>query len=613
MSLDPLGNPIITKDAGAANPVNQTNFTGKKDPLGNPIIGGSNTPNPTHETIDSPAWVNWVYDVTSPSGVEDPKKASVKPFKEAFGNLKESFGKGELFQDDIRKNWKPSLVESLDKRQGEIDKSVNDFMKGDIGYSETATQVLGKTVGGAFDVLGEVVDSALTGWELLIPDSIDQPVIDKTKESLNWLMNTDKGEELANLIGGTMDDYQGWKDNNPQDAKTLESVANISFMFAPVKAKAKAGPTPVIRTAADKLDDIATKETTDLKRNFVERLIRPVPTPASRAEEVKRSIVNKWGTTKITPSKTQEAIIEEVMKVPKIKFGNSHQGNYNLIVAKRDELGDQLQSLVRQYDQPIHPRTPGNAIDDAVATMNQRNPLISGDAEQVGIKIAIEAKRLINENPHTASGLLAARKQLDNWVKTQKGDAAFTDSTTALTIANREIRESMTNTLEQVMANAPVKVKDRLTEQFRLFQAADIVEAKAAKEAATKIGRIWQNTARVLPLKAQFNRDLAVLLGIGAFGASSVMMPWLAGSLAVTGAGALLWKGATSPELKKGIALLLGKTDQAIKASRNSDMIRQLRLDRAFLIDSLKTMETEDTEVPYRTETSPKNLPEAQQ
>ena len=611
MSLDLLGNPVITEED---TPVVQSS-TGNLDLLGNPIIGGSDTPNPTHEPVDSPAWVNWVYDVTSPSGVENPETAKVKPFREAFVNLKKAYGKGEIFQDDIRKNWKPSLVESLDKRQAEVDKSINDFVaKGDISYTQAATQVLGKgVVGTAFDVLGEIADTALTGWELLIPDAIDQPVIDKTKESLNWLMNTDKGEDLAKIVGGTMDDYQGWKDNNPQDAKTLEAVVNIGLMFAPVKAKANAGPTPVIRTAADKLDDIATKETTDLKRNFVEKLIRPVPTPASRAEEVKRSIVNKWGTTKITPSKTQEAIIEEVMKIPKIKFGNSHQGNYNLIVAKRDELGDQLQSLVRQYDQPIHPRTPGNAIDDAVATMNQRNPLISGDAEQVGIKIAIEAKRLINENPHTASGLLAARKQLDNWVKTQKGDAAFTDSTTALTIANREIRESMTNTLEQAMANAPVKIKDRLTEQFRLYQAADIVEAKAAKEAATKLGRVWQNTARVLPLKAQFNRDLAVLLGIGAFGASSVMMPWLAGSLAVTGAGALLWKGATSPELKKGIALLLGKTDQAIKTSRNSDMIRQLRLDRAFLIDSLKTLETEDTEVPYRTETSPKNLPEAQQ
>ena len=140
----------------------------------------------------------------------------------------------------------------------------------------------------------------------------------------------------------------------------------------------------------------------------------------------------------------------------------------------------------------------------------------------------------------------------------------------------------------------------------------ETVGKKAEDEASSAIGRVWQNTARVLPLKAQFNRDLAVLLGVGAFGASSMMMPWLAGSLAVGGAATLAWKGATSPGLKKGIAMLIAKTDTAIKTSRNSDMIRQLRLDRAFLVDSLKNLETEDTEVPYRTETSPKNLIEEQ-
>ena len=509
--------------------------------------------------------------------------------------------------------FSPELSDKLDARQKEVDQTFFSYVKGDIGLPEATVQTMGKGIGGTLlDIGGEVANLVIDGWSAMIPDSIETPVVETTKEGYKWLANTDSGEFIGEVLDKGIDEWQGFKDKNPQSAKTVESVVNLGAIFAPTKVRAKKGPLPILQDAANKIDDIAINQAANKKRAFVEQLIRPKQTPAVKAKEALRTeqvgLFNK-NVVKLTQREAQ--IADQVQKLG-VSNSKSLQGNLNIIQEANTKYAKELNTLIAKNNTQLHPQTVFDAIDDATRKLVDSNPVIVGDASKTAERIAIKAKELIAKHPPTAHGLFKARKEFDSWVRNLKGDAVFDPKlSNDLTLSVKTVRESMNSVLDDTVRN--VKVHDKLIEQARLYDAIDNLAPKAADEAATAFGRLWQNVGQVMPLKAQANRDLAVMLGMTTFGAAAYVFPYLAGGVVVGSLGVGAVKGATSVAVKKGIAKLISKTDDAIRASRNSDMIRRLRLDRAYLVDQLKTMETEDTEVPYRTETSPKNLPEAQQ
>lgn len=509
--------------------------------------------------------------------------------------------------------FSPELSDKLDARQKEVDQTFSSYVKGDIGLPQATVQTMGKGIGGTLlDIGAETANLVIDGWSAVIPDSIEKPIVETTKEGFKWLANTDSGEFVAKTIDGGIDEWQGFKDKNPQAAKTVESVVNLGAMFAPTKIRAKKGPLPILENASNKIDDIAIKQATDKKRNFVEQLVRPKQTPTVKAKEALRTEqVGLFNKNVVKPTKREMEIADQVQKLG-VSNSKSLQGNLNIIQEANTKYAKELNTLIAKNNTQLHPQTIFDEIDDATRKLVDSNPVIVGDASKTAERIAIKAKELISKHPPTAHGLFKARKEFDSWVRNLKGDAVFDPKlSNDLTLSVRTVRESMNKVLDDTVRN--VKVHDKLVEQARLYDAIDNLAPKAADEAGTAFGRLWQNVGQVLPLKAQANRDLAVMMGMTTFGAAAYVFPYLAAGVVVGSLGVGAVKGATSVAVKKGIAKLISKTDDAIKASRNSDMIRRLRLDRSYLLDQLKTMETEDTEVPYRTETSPKNLPEAQQ
>lgn len=511
------------------------------------------------------------------------------------------------------KQFSPELNEKLDNRQKEVDQTLVDYVQGDIGLPQATVQTMGKGIGGTLlDLGGETVSIVLDGWSAMIPDSLEDPVIETTKDAFNWLKDTDSGEFIGKTIDGGIDEWQGFKDKNPQAAKTVESVVDIAAIFAPTKVRAKKGPLPILQTAAQKIDDVAINQAINKKRTFVERLIRPKQTAGVKTKEALRTDqVGLFNKNVVRLTKRETEIADQVQKLG-VKNSKSLQANLNIIQDANTKYAQELNTLIARNNTMLHPQTTFDAIDDATRKLIDSNPVIVGDSVSVSTKVSTKAKELIAAQPPTAHGLFKARKEFDIWIRTQKGDAVFDPKTeNALTLSVREVRGAMNKTLDDTVRN--VKVHDKLTEQARLYDALDNLAPKVADEASTALGRLWQNVGQVMPLKAQANRDLAVVMGMTTFGAAAYVFPYLAAGLVIGGAGTAAYKGAMSVTMKKGLAKLIAKTDDAIRVSRNSHMIKQLRLDRAYAIDLLKTLETEDTEVPYRTETSPKNLPEAQQ
>lgn len=485
--------------------------------------------------------------------------------------------------------------ESIKDRSIEAAKTLVDYKNGDIGAGEAAVQLIGKWhLGTMFDLTGEAVKASGRGLALLIPDTIEEPTLRTMKKGWDWLVGTEAGQLGAEALSEGIDKYNEWKGENPQDAKTFESVVNIAAVAVPgPKAKPVTGG---IEKAATGLEKAAAKQIAKKKSEFVKDLLTPIQTKKQRMEQVSRTRQTFLGKNVTQPSPREAAARAEVSTIDKINPTRSPQYNYNVIADQNKKLAQTLEARLSAARGVVLPNQKVfKAIDDGVAELVQSNPVIVGNAESTSARVLTKAKELVAANDATPLGVLKARKQFDKYISGLKGDAVFDPAVdNAMTVSVRTVRQAMNKAVNEAVPSA--QVEKLLKKQTRLYDAMDIVQPKAAEEAATAVGRLFQNAIRVTRAKAELNRDAAILLGVGAYGAATQISPWILGGAALTAVGAAATKGVLSPEMKKGLGYVLTQTNKAIKMTKQPEMLKQLKADRIVLMDILQssTVEGED-------------------
>ncbi len=109
----------------------------------------------------------------------------------------------------------------------------------------------------------------------------------------------------------------------------------------------------------------------------------------------------------------------------------------------------------------------------------------------------------------------------------------------------------------------------------------------------SKLVSVFRNLNRVNKTRASAS-SAAVILGTTV--ANPAMLTTLAGIsglVAVGATGPFLLKGLASPQTRKALGVTLREIDKALKISKNNAMLKQLKLDRVFIADLLKTMSSE--------------------
>jgi len=136
-------------------------------------------------------------------------------------------------------------------------------------------------------------------------------------------------------------------------------------------------------------------------------------------------------------------------------------------------------------------------------------------------------------------------------------------------------------------------VREELSRQSQMFKALDNIAPKAADEHSWAIGRALHNALKVLPVGAaeKAKREIGLLMGIGAFGASAYFAPYLAVPVGIGVTGYLSGKLVMSAAAKKSLSKVLKLVDRAIITSENPSMIKQLRADRALILEAIKASE----------------------
>ena len=116
-------------------------------------------------------------------------------------------------------------------------------------------------------------------------------------------------------------------------------------------------------------------------------------------------------------------------------------------------------------------------------------------------------------------------------------------------------------------------LQNSLEFQSSVLRAMDDVADKAALEWDTRLKRIFQNAVKVIPVRNEMVAAFSLITGMGGLGAAAMAMPFVQRALIGYG---LYWAG------RKGI-----------KNATDPLVARQLRADRAALVEMIKSVEVD--------------------
>lgn len=500
-------------------------------------------------------------------------------------------------RNDLGARMAEQIGAQLKKRGEQFSTIAQAELKGEQTFLDSMLQVAGKVGAGAvLDIMGTGLETTARfiakDLSALTPDIIENPLKDAVTSAAHMFLNTDLGQKGLNAARRGVESYNAFAKENPRAARNIEAVIDIGLLAAPVKGKPKAAITAPGR-AAQRLTKAAERQEFKTRKEFTEDLITPKQTAAVKEAQVPRTEEVGKGVLKrkvVNLSNQEQQVAAEVATISGVKQSNTLQGNFNAVSKEITREAQKLEAALKANDIPF-PRKEFNARMTRVADELSNNPLIVGDAEKTAGRIVNKSKQLLKDKPSTVSNLLKVRKELDAWIKSQKGTNIFDPKQeNALSIALRAIRQETNSFIDSKAVN--VSVKSSLKKQSNLFRALDNIAPKAADEAGNVVLRAWKNLLSVLPLRGEFNQTMAAIFGLGGLGASAVFAPLFTklvlGSIGIYATGRLI----ISPKTKRGLAMLLNQTDKGIRTVKDANLIRQLRIDRAALLELIQKSET---------------------
>ena len=497
----------------------------------------------------------------------------------------------------------PGFIEKVgqdfDKRSKDVwESTVSYWGKDEIGLGEYITQLGGATAGAITDVAGrgfvEVGEALGEGLSLIVHDAVEEPVVEGMKSAVDWVANTEAGEAATQAVMQGYEAYTEWKKENPQDAKTFESVVNIGVLLAPVKVRKGQSPVPSFGRKATKLIAKGKRQPVKRTKQQIQNMLFPEkisPADVGRTKEV--GVLRR---AELQLNSIEKNMITNVMKIPEIKTGRSYLYNHNVINGSVKQSTARLMSDLEKYTNVvIHPRTVAARMKSGLDELLLEKSYITADETLAGqvANLVNAGMKVVEKHPANPAGLLAARREFDRVLRKQKPKVFDPKVANAEAEAGRVVRRAIND-----MINSSVKsenVAKRLAEQSTLYKAMDMLTPKVAADVGHGLGRVYQNLHRVLGVKMDLNRTVAVIGGTSAFAAAGGMYAGRAGGLVMAGAGALAVKGAQSAVMKKALGRTLKYIDTAIQTSTNPEMIKQLRADK-ILVQDLFELPVEELE-----------------
>ena len=503
------------------------------------------------------------------------------------------------------------IAEAMVKRKEALKGTIESYESKDsnILTGNLATAATG--VGMGVDILAETAILGLKGISIIVPDAIEQPVIDTMKSSLKFIFETDKGKEGLESIKKGVGHWKKFENKYPEYAKIIGGGVNLGLLFTPLgKKKADLEPRTTNTYAGTYvtglLEESAEKQISRHARKRVDDLLQPEKT-TDRIKDIKNISIfgNDKGSKRGFFSKIQENEFELfrnnlVANIGGVKSKDTIANTANAVrihnQKKAQKLMDDLENTDISWNFPQGTQKELRArVDELLKDKNyiKANPNINALVEAT-LKTAFREIALLDKTP---AGLLRARQKFDEIINKQLTESLFDPAIMNPTNdAANAVRKAINDLVESRVSSTNVKVKQSLSEQHKLWNAQNILDIKAANESSNRIVQIWQNINPLVDIQLAVNRTAAVTTGMGAFGAAQIFALPIAGTIVT---GAAIWgltQGVLSIGAKRALASTLTAIDKALDLTKNAKMIHQLKLDRAYIIDLMKQPLTKEDE-----------------
>lgn len=383
------------------------------------------------------------------------------------------------------------------------------------------------------------------------------------------------------IIADLMSGRRAAQDITPEEILGLGAVFAGGGATARLAQKAIPKPKPsILARTGTKLETAAGTQAQRQRTDFLDDLVSPKLTQKVREDRAARTGPGGvFRTGKVEPTVAERSMADVVGDIPGVVEGNTLTKNLQAVNAGIGREATRLEKAVKEQPFKIS-REAMIAERKALQVRLDDNPLLVGDAAKVAKRVGRKAEMILKDKPATGSGMLAARKELDAWIKTQRPKIFDPAQESALSVAVREVRQSMNTLVDQ---SAPsVGVRQSLQRQSNLFNAADNIAAKAADEAGSLFERFRKNIAGVVGFK-----ETVGAAGIGAVIGGAALVKIIASGLVISAAG----KAILSPAAKRAAGKLLRQSEIAIRTATNPKLLAALRADRSAMIALLKGKE----------------------
>lgn len=420
------------------------------------------------------------------------------------------------------------------------------------------------------------------------PDVIEEPIVNAVKNVANYITSTETFQTAANFLTNSLSDYEQYKAEAPnevkQELRAFESAMDIGLLAAPavkrVPFEGKIGD-----LGAD-ITRLGRQQSIENKKEAVGKMLEPT---VLEKGEGKVTIEGVLRSKTYNPSPREDEVIAVTSLVDGVNPRKTFTENYNVVSDEIGRVRERLDSRIKSKRNPkfdkeeVAGELEGLVEDILVSDEFQ----LGGGVPSFVRPIFNRAITLIQESDGTALGLLNVRRELDNWVE-RNAPATFTgEYVNGKKLANTLIRDLINKKVGELVPD--VDVDGLLRKQHLLYDAKDRFDIKRQLEASNAVGRALMNTQRVLGVKTPLTPlGIYGTGGIAATLFASGFAPFLTGSAAL---GAAAYGAANilrSPQSKKALGALLSATDKAIKATKNEQMIKQLKADRVLLVSLLQ-------------------------
>lgn len=377
---------------------------------------------------------------------------------------------------------------------------------------------------------------------------VEAPIV---KQALDFvgqkIGDTEIGKKLSDII-----------QKNPEKAQDVMDIVNILTLGggAAVEKPVLEGIATGLKTTGKTLEKGGLKAIETQKSSFIRGLVRPEQTKLVRESQVARTTEKGAGVFKrseVAPT-TQELKMEQaVSTIPEVSSKNTFQQNFNFIKDANQKEALNLENALKQNDFVFPKKELKSKLNEVKQNLAD-NPSLVGDNEKIAQKLLTKFNSMLDATQAKGSSLLQLRKDFDSWVQSQKGTKIYDPNTeNAFSIVNRELRQGINNFIDTKATN--IDIKESLSKQSALYRAMKNIEPKAAIEADTAVGRVFQNMANAVGIKNKIVQQVAAIVGIGGLGAAATFAP----AAAVGGGLAFLAYKGGQLVLKPGLRIALGK------------------------------------------------------